>query len=122
MLKIIISIFATVIVVALATTPNLLPMGFQTDKILHIFVFAITSAYITWQYIEQRNKLIILLGAVLCAGIAIELIQMLIPERTAQIEDIAANIIGILYGLTMGNLLKKGYYAKPSKRMDKHLD
>lgn len=114
-LKIIFCICALALTITLAITPNLLPMGFHTDKMLHIFVFGLAATYITWQHLKTPKKTAVLLCVTLAAGIGIELIQTLVPNRTAQIEDIAANIIGITYGYITGYCLKTGIAVKINK-------
>ncbi|MGH1456979.1 MAG: VanZ family protein [Alphaproteobacteria bacterium] len=91
-------------------------MGYQTDKMLHLFTFCIISTLATWKYLEHIKKLIASLCTLLCLGGIIELIQIFVPNRTAQIEDMCSNILGITLGIIIGYLLKTGYYAqkKPS--------
>lgn len=95
--------------VILAVTPDIFPMGLYTDKALHLFTFAILSIILTWRYMEQRKKLYAALILVILMGVAIEAVQLFVPDRAAQITDIISNIAGIIYGLITGYLLKTGY-------------
>ena len=44
-------------------------------------------------------------------GLGLECIQYLIPDRNAELKDIAANTIGIILGLFIGLLIRSGYQA-----------
>lgn len=105
-LKTILFVFTLISGAILAITPNLLPMGFYTDKILHMFVFGNATIIITYKYLGAPKKLITAITILILIGLSIEIIQSFVPERMAEPEDIASNIIGILYGFTTGYLLK----------------
>ncbi len=98
-----------------AVTPNILPMGYQTDKMLHIFIFCILSLLLTLKHGNNRKKLLIGQALILCIGGLTEIIQIITPDRTAQIEDALSNVIGAILGMVIGYLLKTGYNAGNQK-------
>ncbi len=102
-------LFGAFAIIALAVVPNIFPMGYHTDKVLHIFTFGITMMLLTIKFYSQR-KLIIFILALITLGAAIEMVQSFTPDRAAQWEDFIANIAGISFGLITGHLLRSGYY------------
>ncbi len=95
---------------SLAVLPNLVEMGYQTDKMLHVFMFTLVSMPATltgrpWQHVTAYALLL------LCAGICAELVQLYLPHRSAQIGDLISNVLGISLGLLIGYLLRSGYHA-----------
>lgn len=99
-----------------ATTPHLLGKGYQTDKMLHIFIFGIFAAIFCAKFYKLKYQVIIAI-VLFALGICIEFMQFLAPERNPQWADIAANVIGILYGILAGNLLRSGYFTAPNKHI-----
>lgn len=87
------------------------------DKIAHIGLFAISQYLWMRPRIYQRNALFksmnLKIGLILSAGgIFLEFIQlMFIPNRSFEVNDIAADMIGVL----MGGVLVAGQYRRKKK-------
>lgn len=106
------SLFIIAVIVALgAVTPHLIGKGFHTDKILHIFVFGMSACLMSLRFSTAKQRTLIAV-CLLFLGLSIEFVQFLAPGRDPELGDVAANIVGILYGLIAGYLLKSGYYAQ----------
>lgn len=65
------------------------------DKLLHFALFALAAVFAVLSTKDHRVAFS-LAGAILAAGIAIEIIQALIPGRSADIMDAAANALGVI--------------------------
>ena len=80
------------------------------DKVIHFSAYAIISTVIILflrffnklSYIKNSSFTILLGGAF---GAITELIQGVIPDRHASMEDATANIAGILFGIIIVNLI-----------------
>lgn len=101
--------------VALVITPNLIEMGYHTDKMLHIFMFAIITMLIVFRTTSIKF-LMIFIAMLLCGGFIVEAVQIITPNRSAQLGDLISNVIGIIYGGVMGYLLRTGYKRQHIKR------
>ncbi|WP_133065531.1 VanZ family protein [Niveispirillum lacus] len=65
-----------------------------TDKGLHILCFAGLSCLSLWAYRSRGGRIMaVLLLLVLAVGI--ELVQGMVPNRQASLEDVIADIVGI---------------------------
>lgn len=95
---------------ALALIPNVVKLQNGADKVLHVLV---TCLLMLGPALFFRAKKYIIAFAVLmlCAGLGIELIQSLTPDRKPELLDILSNLIGTGLGLLIGYLLKSGYDA-----------
>lgn len=91
--------------------PEFIEMGFLTDKMMHVLIVCLALIWPCLNFERWRN-IFILSALFLCAGAGIEILQTLTPDRHMEIEDILANITGILFGLVIGYLLRTGYYAE----------
>lgn len=93
---------------ALAFTPNIVKLQNGADKMLHIFITC--TILLGADYILTKMKFVfILAGLLLIAGCALEIIQHILPDRQAEWEDIAANIIGVTLGLLIRFFIRSGY-------------
>lgn len=95
-----------------ATTPDLIGQGYHTDKVLHVFVFSMAMVFFTFKHTNTKKRILYAV-ILLFFGISIELVQTLTPDRNAELSDIVADIIGIIYGFITGYFLRRGYYNKP---------
>ena len=73
------------------------------DKIVHfleyfILAFLTFFALVRGTRRDRRWQFHTTIGVVIVYGIALELLQMLVPERDMSILDIAANVMGALVG------------------------
>jgi VanZ family protein len=83
-----------------AFTPNPPPASVALwDKSQHLFAFAVLAALARLAY--PRAGLAPQLGALLAFGVFIELVQSQIPERSAEIADLAADLGGALLVLPL---------------------
>ncbi|MFN4228321.1 VanZ family protein [Parvibaculum sp.] len=74
--------------------PNLFP---NSDKLVHMSAWALLSAITVFALREKRVALLGGLGLFASSG-AVELIQALVPHRSASWADLLANGIGIALG------------------------
>ena len=91
------------------------------DKIAHFSVFLIWAALVTLALeLEHHTKNIywkVIAGAILFGG-AVELAQMFIPERKADLFDMLMNIGGALAGYFIAEYFKKELF-NTEKKLDK---
>jgi VanZ family protein len=45
------------------------------------------------------------------AGVGIEIYQSFLPARQASVEDLIANVVGIMLGLCVGRLIRRLYHS-----------
>lgn len=98
----VVTVLSFVVISYLALSPSNAPtIGTYNDKLDHICAFFALSFGLTWcwQWLFRSTA-----GALLLYGISIELVQMFVPGRTASIEDVVADIVGISLGLLFGRL------------------
>lgn len=76
--------------------PSLAPPGDgYTDKLLHILCFAGLGTLGLWAYRSRRGRVLVILF-LLALGIGIELIQGMVPGREASVEDVIADVTGLV--------------------------
>lgn len=96
--------------IALAFTPNIVKLQNGADKMLHVFITC--SILLGADFILNRRKIVFMLAVLLLvAGGAIEIIQHILPDRQAEWEDLAANVIGVTLGLMIRFFIRSGYIA-----------
>jgi len=73
------------------------------DKIVHFFGFFVLSLllFITLKFYKVKNNYIIAFTASLLIGVFIELVQLLIPNRSFSFLDILADLLGIIIALVL---------------------
>jgi VanZ family protein len=98
---------AWLIVAALMLAPLRSPMSVSySDLIAHFLVFA-SLAFGTVGFSHRGTGLTLLAAATIAGGVALELAQGLVPYRTFDILDMAANTLGAMvgYGCALSVLL-----------------
>ncbi len=97
---------------------NFLGLIPQLDKAAHFGAFAILGLLLCWLSLKLRPQPSIplfsmpLLAVILC-GVAEESLQMFVPNRTASIPDLLADICGAIFAILLANFLAN----KLQKRM-----
>lgn len=98
------SFIIVAILLCLALIPNVMELGYKTDKMLHIFVF--THLILIARIIFPTRPLYVIAIPCLMLGVALEGVQALIPDRNAEWADMAANIGGFIIGWLIIVLIK----------------
>lgn len=80
------------------------------DKILHMTVFMVLTFIPVLTFDKMRSAM---LGVVFLAllGTGIEFTQHFMPSRTADIMDVASNMVGIAFGMIVGWALRGSYQS-----------
>lgn len=88
--------------------------GQGTDKVIHIFMYAILCLLFIVGFKKQSHNMVLKFNAIKLAlitsnlyGLLIELLQMLSPDRTFEVHDVLANSGGTIIGLTIFWILYK---------------
>ena len=72
----------------------------HVDKLEHVLGFALLTAYAAMLFERRRDHILAALG--LCAyGALIEVLQALVPWRSADALDLAADVLGVILGLSI---------------------
>lgn len=80
----------------IGSEPSLAPPGDgYTDKLLHILCFAGLGSVALWTYRSRWGRIGVMLFLV-ALGIGVELVQGMIPERQASVEDVTADMVGLV--------------------------
>lgn len=83
-----------------ALSPKGVPLPFSvTDVALHLFAFVYLSAALGVAHFDARGMHWIVVWMV-AYGVAIETIQFFVPNRSAEIEDLLIDGIGIAIGVS----------------------
>ena len=77
---------------------------FSYDKLGHAFIFFVFAFLLIsgiYEQLEVRKRKAVYIGAIIAAlyGFLIEVLQHFIPQRSMEIYDALANIIGSFFGL-----------------------
>jgi len=91
--------------------PTHLSLGW--DKLNHMLAFAGLALCATLGWRTPRWLRLTLLAALLAFGGLIELLQQLVPNRTAEWGDLGADAIGIAIGLLVASVLLRLARARP---------
>ena len=73
----------------------------------HVYAFIFLSLFSFFCYFKEKKKLIILY--LFLISIILELLHIIIPERSFQISDLYGNVIGVFISLLITYII---YYAK----------
>ncbi len=97
------------------TALSLMPLGGpvidlpSSDKLLHAFAYVVLTLYFGELIGGGMRGLGRVVVGLLAYGVAIELLQMLSPPRSAELADLVANLAGMLIGaLLLGTPLGRG--------------
>ena len=77
------------------------------DKLLHGLTFAVLALWYTGQYARGSYWLIAL--GLIVYGALIEVFQSWLPYRTAEPGDMTADVVGIVFGMTIALLATGGW-------------
>jgi VanZ family protein len=108
-------VFALLLVVAvsyLALTPA--PpkdVDFGWDKLNHIVAFTALAFSACLSYPASRRTRLLLLCGLLAYGGSIELLQTLVPNRSAEWGDLLADAVGIVFGAVVAALVLRAASA-----------
>ncbi len=81
--------------------PSLAPPGDgYTDKILHVLCFMGLGILGFWAYRSRRGRVLVVV-LLLILGIGIELVQGMVPERQASVEDVVADVAGLVVAIIL---------------------
>lgn len=86
-------------------------VDFPIDKLVHVTLFGLCGYLFCKEWIKTSRKVLILFALFFLYGLAIELLQILIPGRGASAGDLIADNIGIVIGFYLamrgrdGNLI-----------------
>ena len=90
--------------------PQITPDFIISSNHFYVFVLISIIGFLTFIKKNQIKTLVIYL---ILLSIVLELLHLLIPERTFQWSDIFGNLIGVLVVILIRNLIKKyGVYKK----------
>ena len=90
--------------------PQITPDFIMSSNHFYVFVLISIIGFLTFIKKNQIKTLVIYL---ILLSIVLELLHLLIPERTFQWSDIFGNLIGVLVVILIRNLIKKyGVYKK----------
>jgi len=95
--KILFFTFTLIVVFIFAVIPNdtLLEEYTYADKLKHLFAF-FTLSFLLNRASSDMAQRFRNMSALLLFGIFIEFVQYYLPERTTSIEDVFADVVGIL--------------------------
>lgn len=89
---------------ALVTALSLLPIRGpdydlpNSDKLNHALAYVVLMLYFGQLVGTAVRPRVVVTGALISFGIAIELLQSMLPPRTAELADLAANLTGMAIG------------------------
>ena len=104
---------ALISVTILAVLPDynaLPPIVSVSDLLNHAAAFSVLSLLYSFAYSHTQKQITVTL---ISYGVMIEAVQAFLPTRYASIEDIIADSLGILVGLTLMKLIKSSTLFKP---------
>jgi len=82
------------------TSPDELDSGEEhIDKLIHVFLFGLCGYLICKQWIEVSKRLVLLYAVLFAYAILTEVLQNVIPGRGASAGDLAADGLGLLFGI-----------------------
>jgi len=83
------------------------PDWIELDKLLHGITFAVLALWYTGQYARGSYWLIAL--GLIVYGALIEVFQSWLPYRTAESGDMTADVVGIVFGMTIAFVATGGW-------------
>jgi VanZ family protein len=86
-----------VVVASLLPMPSMAEMPAHSDKFAHFAAYA-TLGLLAMLSLSGMRKSVLAAAAMVALGIAVELVQGVLPWRSFEWLDIAANTIGVLAG------------------------
>ncbi len=89
-------LLAAILVLALVPLPKMAATEVLSDKFIHFVVFA--GLMIWFAPLYPKRRLWLLFVGLLTYGMLMELLQSQVPNRYAELADLAADIIGLSLG------------------------
>lgn len=84
-----------------SVTPSLAPPGdYQADKMVHVAAFAVLAGAGSLAVVSMRWRVRLMAGAA-ALGLGLELVQGMIPGRTASGFDCLADLLGLVLGAVL---------------------
>lgn len=111
-------LISIIVITAIATIKSgkLPDIALKSDKLNHVLAFGFLTLMVNISY--PRLSTIKKLFSLLAYGIALELIQYILPWRSCSIADIVADIIGIVIA-TAGLEIIQEYHKHAAKKTKK---
>ena len=94
--------------VAVVVAGSVMPLALQTpggDKAAHASAYGL-MVLLRFPLVTERRGLAFGFGLVCAIGASVEIVQSMIPYRTASYGDLAANCLGALLGSAVGLLIR----------------
>ncbi|WP_434456208.1 hypothetical protein JQR85_11390 [Stutzerimonas urumqiensis] len=112
----------SILYLGIKSTPNT-QLFSGADKFYHWLAFTVLT--VTAHYAYPRLPLPLLCLTIIAGSAGIELLQTLSPDRTTSLADLTVNIVGVLSGLAITQLLSGDQdhprgHTKPSRRKKRH--
>jgi len=98
---------ALIIISTLAFLPDysgLPPIASFSDKLNHAAAFTVLLLLYRFAFIHTMQRILV---SLLFYALFIETVQSFLPTRTASIEDIFADSIGLMLGIVLSRLIEK---------------
>lgn len=78
------------------------------DKVYHFVAYFGTTCILMWYAMSGTRRTMYVLAAVVTVhAIVTEFLQQFVPRRTTDLDDLIANLVGIVAGLCFGMLLRR---------------
>ena len=87
---------------------DLISSNFPTDKLIHALLFAICAALFVRGWTSFRKRWWIVCLILFLNGVATELIQRVVPGRSATIGDLLADGLGVIVGVSVALIYLRG--------------
>ena len=113
---VLVSVFIGTLVPAFWLWPDVSRIAFiEFDKWLHGITFVFLTVWFSGQY--SRNRYLRIAIGLFVFGIIIELCQRMVTYRTAELTDLAADAIGIAFGMAIALLGAGGWSLRFEERL-----
>ncbi len=78
------------------------------DKVYHFVAYFGTTCILMWYALSgSRRTMYVVAGGVTVHAVATEFLQQFVPRRTMDLDDLVANLAGIVAGVCVGILLRR---------------
>lgn len=100
-------LLCAVIFAGIALIPNFMTIENNEDKMMHLTAFCLLMLGPV-VVLSSKARIAAFALLLLALGAGVEAAQSYVPGREASLEDLAANIFGVLSGLLIGYLFRSG--------------